>query len=160
MWQWIEPWSVVSSTGTPRRSASRNERNSAESSNQVAVTARSAWESRATSNRIAFSARPCVSWSMKLKTSAVTPFCDRYPGTRRTSASPSDAVASFSYRTGTESPTSSLSCSPSSSASWALRLSSSLSPHQSGCRSLISTGNRPLKMELRENGVAVGRMLK
>ena len=42
VWQWIEPWSVVSSTGTFRRSASRSASQSGERSNQVRVRFRSA----------------------------------------------------------------------------------------------------------------------
>ena len=48
-WQWIDPWSVVSSTGTRRRSASRSASQSGERSNQVRVRFRRADVSRATS---------------------------------------------------------------------------------------------------------------
>ena len=96
VWQWMEPWSVVSSTGTLRRSASRRASQSGDRSNQVRVRFRSACVSRATSKRVEFSVRPCVSWSMKLKTSAVTPSCARWAGSRRSSPSPSAAVNTFS----------------------------------------------------------------
>ena len=96
VWQWIEPWSVVSSTGTPRRSASRSASHSGERSNQVRVRFRSAEVSRATSYRVEFSVRPWVSWSMKLKTSAVTPSCARCAGRRLSRPSPSAAVKTFS----------------------------------------------------------------
>ena len=97
---------------------------------------------------------------MKLNTSAVTPSWARCAGSRRSRSVPSAAVNSFSYRTATGAPTSSRSCSVSSSGSCALRLSSSAgAPHHSGWRAAISIGNIPLKIALRENGVAVGRML-
>ena len=49
-----------------------------------------------TENSTLFEVRPCVSWSMKLKTSAVTPSCARWPGSRLRSPSPSAAVKTFS----------------------------------------------------------------
>jgi hypothetical protein len=95
-WQWMEPWSVVSSTGTPCRSASRIATSASERSNHCRVSARSASLSRATSHSTVLSERPWVSRSTKLKTMAVTPGCDRYPGSRRTAASPSPEAKIFS----------------------------------------------------------------
>src|SRR5436309_2513094 len=76
---------------------------------------------------MALSDRPCVSWSTKLNTSAVTPSWARWAGSRR-SKSPSPELNTFSYRTGTGRCMSSWTCSVRSSASCALRLSSSDAP--------------------------------
>ena len=56
--QWIEPWSVVSSTRTPRRAASFSALRAAERSNQVRVSERRAAASRATSRINRDSLRP------------------------------------------------------------------------------------------------------
>jgi hypothetical protein len=89
------PWSLVTTTGTPRRAASVSSARSAERSNHCRVSARSATSSRATSASTLDSARPWMSWSTKLNTNACTPSPAIAPGSRRDSSSASAAVFTF-----------------------------------------------------------------
>jgi hypothetical protein len=92
----MEPWSVVSTVRIPCAAASRRMRSAEDASNHWRVSARSAAASRATSIRMVFSLRPCVSRSMKLKTTATTPSDFMALRTRATRSSPSWSVNTFS----------------------------------------------------------------